>query len=135
MPLPTPCLMAVTDRALCAVPAGRQGGADGLVAAVEAAVIGGANAVQLREKDLPPAELLALARRLRDVTRGRALLVVNGPPEVAAAAGADGVHLPEGAPMHLKPRAAPKPGAPATSSPGRCTRRAPTWASSPPASR
>ena len=105
MPLPTPCLMAVTDRALCAVPAGRQGGADGLVAAVEAAVIGGANAVQLREKDLPPAELLALARRLRDVTRGRALLVVNGPPEVAAAAGADGVHLPEGAPMPLKPRA------------------------------
>ena len=95
--LSVPCLMAVTDRALC-------GGAEGLVAAVEAAVSGGANVVQLREKDLPPAELLALARRLRDVTRGRALLLVNGPLEVAVAAGADGVHLPEGAPMPLRPR-------------------------------
>jgi thiamine-phosphate pyrophosphorylase len=89
--------MAVTDRALC-------GGAEGLVAAVEAAVSGGANVVQLREKDLPPAELLALARRLREVTRGRALLVVNGPLEVAVAAEADGVHLPEGEPLVSRPR-------------------------------
>ena len=72
------------------------------MAAVEAAVSGGANVVQLREKDLPPAELLALARRLRDVTRGRALLVVNGPLEVAEAAEVDGVHLPEGASMPLR---------------------------------
>jgi len=92
MPLPLPCLMAVTDRSLC-------GGAEGLVAAVEAAVSGGANAVQLREKDLTEAELLSLARRLRDVTEGRALLVVNGPLEVALAAGADGFHLPEDAPL------------------------------------
>ena len=90
--------MAVTDRVLC-------GGAEGLVAAVEAAVSGGADAVQLREKDMPPEELLALARRLRAVTQGRALLVVNGPLEVAVAIGADGVHLPEGAPLPLRPRA------------------------------
>ena len=89
--------MAVTDRALCR-------GADGLVAAVEAAVSGGADAVQLREKDLAEAELLPLARRLRAVTEGRALLIVNGPLEVALAAGADGVHLPEDAPMPLRPR-------------------------------
>jgi thiamine-phosphate pyrophosphorylase len=89
--------MAVTDRSLC-------GGAEGLVAAVEAAVSGGANAVQLREKELTEAELLPLARRLRGVTRGRALLVVNGPLDVALAAGAAGVHLPEGAPMPLRPR-------------------------------
>ena len=97
MALVLPCLMAVTDRALC-------GGADGLVAAVEAAVSGGANAVQLREKDLTASELSALARRLREVTRGRALLIVNGPLEVAVAVGAGGVHLPEGAPMPLRPR-------------------------------
>jgi len=97
MPLPLPCLMAVTDRALC-------GGVGALMAAVEAAISGSANVVQLREKDLPPAELLALARRLRDVTRGRGLLVVNGPLEVAAAAGADGVHLPEGAPLVSRSR-------------------------------
>ena len=89
--------MVVTDRVLC-------GGADGLAAAVEAAVSGGADAVQLREKDLADGELLALARRLRAVTQGRALLVVNGPLEVAVAIGADGVHLPEGAPMLPRPR-------------------------------
>jgi len=94
--------MVVTDRVLC-------GGADGLAAAVEAAVSGGADAVQLREKDpdgrsLPASELSTLARRLRAVTQGRALLLVNGPLEVAVAVGADGVHLPEGAPMLPRPR-------------------------------
>ena len=94
--LPLPCLMLVTDRSLC-------GGADGLAAAVEAAVEGGADAVQLREKSLPASELSTLARRLREVTRG-ALLVVNGPLEVATKAGADGVHLPEDAPPVRRPR-------------------------------
>ena len=40
------------------------------------AVEGGVNVVQLREKDLPPSALLPLARRLRDVIAGRALLLV-----------------------------------------------------------
>ncbi len=92
-----PILMLVTDRALC-------GGADGLVAAVEAAVAGGVDAVQLREKSLPPDDLLALARRLRTVTRDRALLLVNGPLDVALAAEADGVHLPEAAPSVQRPQ-------------------------------
>ena len=96
MGLVLPCLMVVTDRGLC-------GGVDALVAAVEAAVSGGADAVQLREKDLADGELLSLARRLREATRG-ALLVVNGPLAVALAAGADGVHLPEGAPPVSRPR-------------------------------
>jgi len=100
--LSLPCLMVVTDRVLC-------GGADGLAAAVEAAVSGGADAVQLREKDpdgrsLPASELAPLAHRLRAVTQGRALLVVNGPLEVAVAVEADGVHLPEDTPMLLRPR-------------------------------
>src|SRR3990172_8749667 len=92
MSFPLPTLMLVTDRTLC-------GGVDALVRAVEAAVAGGVNAVQLREKDLSPAELLPLARRLREVTGGRALLLVNGPPEVALACDADGVHLPPHAPL------------------------------------
>lgn len=95
--LSLPCLMLVTDRVLC-------GGADGLAAAVGAAVSGGADAVQLREKDLPASELSTLARRLRAVTQGRALLLVNGPLAVAVAVGADGVHLPEDAPMPPRPR-------------------------------
>ncbi len=104
MALSRPCLMLVSDRSLCA-------GLDGLVAAVEAAVTGGVDAVQLREKDMPSEELLPLARRLRQATEGRAvptgrqaLLLVNGPLAVALAAEADGVHLPEDAPPVERPR-------------------------------
>ena len=92
--LPVPCLMLVTDRHLA-------GGEDALVAAVDDAI--GVNAVQLREKDLRPAELLLLAKRLREVTAGRATLLVNSSMEVALASGADGVHLPEAAPMVERP--------------------------------
>jgi thiamine-phosphate pyrophosphorylase len=94
--LKLPALMLVTDRR----PAG---GEDALVAAVSEAVAGGVNAVQLREKDLAPAELLPLALRLRESTNGRAALLVNGPLEVALAVSADGVHLPEAAPMIERP--------------------------------
>ncbi len=93
--------MLVSDRSLC----------PDLVGAVEAAVTGGVDAVQLREKDLPSEELLSLARRLRQATLGRAvptgrqpLLLVNGPLAVALAAEADGVHLPEEAPPVERPR-------------------------------
>lgn len=88
--------MLVTNRKLA-------GGTDGLVDAVAQAVEGGVNAVQLREKDLPAEELLPLARRLRAVTRERAVLIVNGPLEVALSAEADGVHLPEVAPPVERP--------------------------------
>ena len=97
MALTLPCLMLVSDRSLCA-------GVDGLVAAVEAAVSGGADVVQLREKDIASQDLLPLARRLRQATEGRALLLVNGPLAVALAAEADGVHLPEDAPPVGRPR-------------------------------
>lgn len=89
--------MLVSDRALA-------GGDDALVRAVEEAVDGGVDAVQLREKDMPPDELLSLARRLREATRGRCLLVVNGPLDVALSAEADGVHLPEDSPPVERPR-------------------------------
>jgi thiamine-phosphate diphosphorylase len=83
--------MLVTDRRLA-------GGEDALLRAVDASIEGGVNVVQLREKDLPPADLLSLACRMREVTKGRAAFLVNGPLEVALQAGADGVHLPEDAP-------------------------------------
>jgi thiamine-phosphate pyrophosphorylase len=52
--------------------------------------------IQLREKDLDDGELLARARALREMTRGRTALVVNDRPDVALLAGADGVHLGQG---------------------------------------
>jgi len=78
----------VTDRQVC-------GGVRGLLERVAAAVRGGANMVQLREKGLPGGELLRLALDLRRITEGRALLFVNERVDVALACGADGVQLGE----------------------------------------
>lgn len=80
--------MLVTDRRL-AEARGRP-----LAEIVEAAVRGGADAVQLREKDLEGAALLRLAREAREAIAGRALLLISDRADVARAAGADGVHLP-----------------------------------------
>jgi thiamine-phosphate pyrophosphorylase len=85
--LTVPCLALVTDRRFCQPLS--------LEEAVAQAVEGGANLVQLREKDLPAADLLALAEKLRAVTEGRALFLVNDRLDVALACAADGVHLPE----------------------------------------
>lgn len=92
--VPLPCLCLVTDRHRCE---GRR-----LEAVVEAAVCGGVNLIQLREKDLAAGKLLALARRLRDLTKGRALLFVNDRIDVALACEADGVQLgEEGLPLEV----------------------------------
>jgi 8-oxo-dGTP diphosphatase len=61
--------------------------------------------IQVRDKDLPEAERLELAREV--VKRARphgARVLVNGPAELAAAAGADGVHLDSGALMKCAER-------------------------------
>ena len=84
--------MLVTDRALV-------GGVDRLVEAAAAAVEGGVNAVQLREKDLAAADLARLAGQLREAIGGRALLIVNGNADVACEIAADGLHLPADAPF------------------------------------
>ena len=87
-PLPWICL--ITDHTLCA------GGFGELERAVAAALRGGVNVVQLREKSLPAGELYELGRRLRRVTHeAGAALVVNERADVALAIGADGVHLGE----------------------------------------
>ena len=59
-----------------------------------AALRGGAGVLQLRQKQLGRAELLALARRLRELTRDAgALLMVNDHVDLALLSEADGVHL------------------------------------------
>ena len=64
-------------------------------AAVKGAVEGGATMIQLREPGMPAGELVALARSLKAITRGRALLVINDRVDVAMTVEADGVQLPE----------------------------------------
>jgi thiamine-phosphate pyrophosphorylase len=59
-----------------------------------AAIAGGADCIQVREKEMPDRALVELARRARELTLATgALLMVNDRPDVAAAVGADGVHL------------------------------------------
>ncbi len=58
------------------------------------AVEGGADCLQLREKDLDSRELLARARRLVQIgSPSGASVIVNDRPDIALLAGADGVHL------------------------------------------
>jgi thiamine-phosphate pyrophosphorylase len=66
-----------------------------LDATVAAAVAGGVTMVQLRDKTTPGGKLLETARRLKTITRGKALLIVNDRVDVAVAAEADGAQLPE----------------------------------------
>lgn len=77
-------LYLITDRNLVA----------DLASAVEEALKGGVQAVQLREKDLPLRDLLSLAAQMRTLTRRYgALLFINDRVDVAMAIEADGVHL------------------------------------------
>ena len=63
-------------------------------AVAQAAIDGGADCIQLREKDMPDRELLDLARRLRELThRAGVPLIVNDRPDIAAIVSAEGVHL------------------------------------------
>jgi len=60
----------------------------------EAALRGGADCLQLREKKLSDRKLLDRAKRLVDLCREHgAMLIINDRPDVAAASGAHGVHL------------------------------------------
>ncbi|NTU42460.1 MAG: thiamine phosphate synthase [Nitrospirales bacterium] len=80
-------LYLITDRKLFAE-------TDSMLRAVEKALLAGVRAVQLREKDLPIRDLLALAYRMRELTqRYNALLFINDRVDIALICGADGVHL------------------------------------------
>ncbi|MGC3998811.1 MAG: thiamine phosphate synthase [Anaeromyxobacter sp.] len=63
------------------------------VARAEAALDGGARVVQVRLKNAPAGEILAVTRRIVTLAAGRALVIVNDRADLALLAGADGVHL------------------------------------------
>jgi thiamine-phosphate pyrophosphorylase len=78
-------LYLITDRKQTRMP---------LPDAVRLALKGGVRAIQLRERDLPIRELLAVAQELRKLTREfNAKLFINDRVDVAVAVEADGVHL------------------------------------------
>lgn len=80
-------LYLVTDR--------KNTGGRPLTDVVAAALRGGVDAVQLREKDLSARDLCELAVALRLIcSRHNAALLINDRIDVALAANADGVHLP-----------------------------------------
>jgi thiamine-phosphate pyrophosphorylase len=82
-----PPLYLITDRQQ--LPAGRE-----LLAVLEELLEAGVKMLQLREKDLPAAELLALANQLRELTVAYdCKLLINDRIDVALAVDADGVHL------------------------------------------
>ncbi len=87
--LPNPALCLVTDRRVCPP--------DELPGRVSAAIAGGVDIVQLRDKDEPGSNLLELALALREVARPPAIFLVNERADVAIAAGANGVQLGEAA--------------------------------------
>lgn len=59
-----------------------------------AAIDGGADCIQLREKNLDGGELLTRARQLIELCRPRHVsAIINDRPDIALLAGADGVHL------------------------------------------
>lgn len=64
------------------------------LAVAEQALAGGADCLQLREKNLDDAELLRRAQALAALChRYNALFIMNDRPDIALLAGADGVHL------------------------------------------
>ena len=81
-------------RGLYAITAPVADGAAALAAAVAAAIDGGARIVQYRDKSDDEHRRLVEAKALRDACRARAVpLVINDDVALAAAIGADGVHV------------------------------------------
>lgn len=70
------------------------GAGAGVERLVQAALEGGVDAVQLREKHVPDRRLIELARRIRMLTaHAGALFIINDRPDLAVLTEADGVHV------------------------------------------
>lgn len=81
-----PILYLVTDRAVI-----KRGE---FLDAVENALKGGVNVVQLREKGRSEDDIIAVAKELKELTKNYNVpLIINDSPRIARLSGADGVHL------------------------------------------
>lgn len=89
-PIPFPSgggiVYVITDRHVA--------GGRSLIEIVRAALRGGAHVVQLRDKDVPVRDMIALGKALLPLTRAAGVpLIVNDRVDVALALDADGVHV------------------------------------------
>ena len=84
-----PIVCYVTDRKAL----GSANAAGNVLAKIRAATAAGVDWVQIRERDLPARELLALVKAAIVAREGGARIMVNDRLDVALAAGAAGVHL------------------------------------------
>ncbi len=67
------------------------------ITAAEDAIAGGADCIQLREKELESGELLRRAKQLVALCKTKnALCIINDRPDIALLSGADGVHVGQG---------------------------------------
>lgn len=84
------------ERILCLVTdIDRAGGVEPMLKTIDAAMVGGANMLQVRAHELRPKEFASFASAAIETVAGRALCMLNGPIETAREAGADGIHLPQ----------------------------------------
>lgn len=74
---------------------GKLASADALTAAREA-VAGGADVIQLREKDMEDGAFYQLALMMRQICGTKALFLINDRPHIAKLVRADGVHVGQG---------------------------------------
>ncbi len=68
---------------------------DALTACREA-VDGGADVIQMREKEMEDGEFYELALKMQQMCAGRALFLLNDRPHIASLIGADGIHTGQG---------------------------------------
>ena len=88
MRLPSP-LYAILDRSVA--------GNRSLIDLLDMVLAGGCRLIQLREKTMPPVDLLPVARKLaRQCREAGALFIVNDRADIAVAADADGLHVGQG---------------------------------------
>ena len=83
------------DAALYVLITGSLSSTDALTACREA-VAGGADIIQMREKEMEDGEFYELALKMREICTGKAIFLLNDRPHIAALTGADGIHTGQG---------------------------------------
>lgn len=105
LPANLPILKALSLPPLLGISHAEALGVDTFLARLDVALANGLRLIQLRDKTLPEDARLRLAQKtVQRAHRHGARVLVNGSPELARAAGADGVHLDSSAAAKLASR-------------------------------